>query len=160
MSDTRNRVRRSIVLLGVVLAVVVVACSGSKDATTAPTGGGGGSGTPGSPAGSFALSTVNAKPLPYMMFSDTGYTLETTGGTFALQAGGKFTATITSRETIVGIVSIYVDSTFGTWSNSTPSTIIFTNTADGTTQNATWDGTKMTIMDASSSSTLVYTKSS
>ena len=156
MTDSRNRVARWITIGAAALSVA--ACSGSKDAPTQSTGSGGNN-TPGSPVGSFSLSTVNAKSLPYTMYSDTaGYSVDVSAGTFSILSTGKYVATITQRETILGHVSTYVDSTNGTWLLSTPALIVFTNPADGTTQNATWDGSKLTMTDAGTAATFVYAK--
>ena len=82
---TIARARRSLVGLAIAVAGIT-ACGGDS-----PTGPGDSS----SPVGSFAISTVNAKALPFTMFSDTNYKYELTAGSMALTSDGKFVLFLT-----------------------------------------------------------------
>ena len=88
------------------------------------------------------ISTVNAKALPFTIFSDTGgYKWEVTSGSFGLTADGKYTAKWTFRQTIGGRVDTVVDSTFGTWVLS-GTTVNFTNAQDANANDkAEWSNT-------------------
>lgn len=98
---------------------------------------------PKSPVGTYALSSVDAKPLPATMYADTGYTVEVTAGTIALTADLKYTSSVTTRETVDGNVSTYIDRFSGTWAQA-GSTITLTPTR-GPTQSATLSGTRLTV---------------
>ena len=109
---------------------------------------------PPTPVGNYTLSTIDAKTLPYMMYADTGYTLEVSGGTLAVTTAGKWVSKLTTRETVAGNVSTYSDSTFGTWSLPTGSKIaVFVNTETGVTSNATWTATDVTVNDVDGATT-------
>lgn len=75
--------------------------------------------------GMFSLSTVNTDPLPFSVFADAGYTLEVTSGTADVRANGQFILVLTTRETVAGHASVYVDSTTGTWTQN-GATVTFT----------------------------------
>ena len=144
-------------VLAATAATLVIAACGKSDSPSQPAG----PSPADSPAGSFSLTTINAKPLPYMMYSDTNYTVEVSAGSFLLQTSAKFIATITSRETVLGHVSVYVDSASGTWAHpvATPTSVVFTG-IDGSTQTATCDGKKLTlaVVDGMITTTYVCTK--
>ena len=135
--------------LGALVTLWLGACSG--DAT--------GPDVPATPEGSYSLSTIEAKPLPYSMYADTGYTLEVTSGSLAINSNGKWVSKITSRETVAGNVSTYVDSTFGTWIVAQGAATL-TNAETSTTSSATWTKADVTVSEVDGSVTLkvVYRK--
>lgn len=108
--------------------------------------------------GSFTLATVNTNPPPYVMFDDSGFKLEIQGSTMALQTGGRFVLAITTRETVAGFASIYVDSTFGTWQQNAGN-VTLTDTSN-TASPAIWDGVRLSFSMESEDGTvaLVYRK--
>lgn len=133
----------------------VTACGG--DGPTGP----GGAPPPPTPVGSYVLSTIDAKALPWMRFNEVGYTLEVQSGKLNVTADGKWAATTVSKETVAGNVSTYTDSTFGTWQVATGAkTAVFINTETGTTSNATWTATDATIvqLEGATTRTIVYRK--
>jgi hypothetical protein len=137
---TRNRIKapgrytgKTLVILG---TLFLLACG---DSSTGPN-------TGNSPQGEFTLNTIESKALPYMMYSDTGYTLEITSGSLSIKSDGKWVSKITSRETVDGFVSTYSDSTFGTWTQSS-GTMALLNTESSVTSNATWTSTDVTVTE-------------
>jgi hypothetical protein len=119
--------------------------------------------TPGDPntpvAGTFALTKVDTKALPFEVLSDSFYKLEVTAGSAVLQTTGQFIMPLTTRETVAGHASLYVDTTRGTWTQLAGA-ITLTVNPDATTSNAQWDGKRLTVMFAigPSSNTYVYTR--
>lgn len=98
-------------------------------------------------AGNFTLSKVNAAALPVAIFSDPGnYTLEITAGTFVLQTTGQYVASTTSRETVAGHASIYVDTTRGTWTQLAGA---ITLVQGSSTVVGAWDGNTLTLVQDS-----------
>jgi hypothetical protein len=143
--DARNasprRGRARLALCAAAASIFLVACGSDSS----PTGPGGQK----SPNGSYAISTINAAPLPVAIFSDTGgFKLEVTSGTITLTATGTFTIVTNFRETLPGVNDTYTDSTGGTWA-MTPgtSTIVFTNSADNTQDQATWTSGQLTFVE-------------
>lgn len=103
---------------------------------------------PATPVGTYTLSSVDSKSLPYMMYSDTGYTLELSSGTLSITTGGRWTSKVVSKETVAGNVSTYSDSTFGTWALGTAvTTAVFTNAESGATSAVTWTAKDVTVND-------------
>jgi len=133
-----------------ILLASAVACSG--DAT--------GPNTPGNPVGNYTMQSINQQALPFAMFTDTLYSLEVQSGTLAVTTDGKWWAKTTTRETVAGNVSTYVDSTFGTWTQSSgsTSTAVLLNTETQGTANATWTTTDLTLVQVESGTTytIVY----
>jgi hypothetical protein len=123
------------VTLGAALTLWLGACSG--DSATGPK-------VPATPEGNYSLTSVDARAVPYMMYSDTGFTLEVTAGSIAINSNGKWVAKVTSRETIAGYASMYVDSTFGTWTSASGAATLI-NTETQATASATWTATEVTI---------------
>ena len=141
---------KAVKLLAIALVTVIAACGG--DSSGGPTGPGQTSATP---TGSYDISTVNAKALPFTVFSDTGgYKWEVTAGSFGLTADGKYTAKWTFRQTIAGRVDTFVDSTFGTWS-LTGTTVNFKNGQDpNANDKAEWSNTgKLTFTETEGTAT-------
>lgn len=117
--------------------------------------------SPGTPVGTYTISTIDAKALPWTMYADTGYTLEVQSGTLSITADAKWVAKTTTRETVAGFVSIYNDSTFGTWATSGGGkTAVLTNVESGSTSSVTWTTTAATVvqLDGATSHTIIYTK--
>lgn len=141
-------------LLAAAVAATAVGAACSKDnAPTSPTKNPSPTDTV---AGSFALSTVDTKALPFAIASDPGnYSLEITAGTAVLQSTGQFTMTITSRETVAGYASTYIDSTSGTWTQQAGA-VVFTIPATSATSVAAWDGANLSMVQ--DSVTYVYKK--
>jgi hypothetical protein len=143
-------IQRALMLVG---AIALVACGGDSSGT-GPTGGQ----TFSSPVGSYDISTVNAKALPFTIASDTGgYKWEITSGSFGLTSDGKYTAKWTFRQTILGKVDLFTDSTAGTWTLS-GTTVNFKNAQDATANDkAEWSNTgKLTFVETELSSTNTY----
>jgi hypothetical protein len=129
------------------VVMAVAACGG--DSSTGP----GSGGTPDTPVGSYALTSVNGKPVPVTMFADTEFTEVITKASLALQTDGKYQAIVTTNETIAGNVSVYVDTSAGTWKQgATASAITLTSTDDVSmpTVVATWSGKTLSLTDADS----------
>ena len=120
------------------LLAFVAACGGSDAGPSGPA-------QPTTPIAAYSLTLVDAKALPVLMFSDTGYTVEVTSGTLALTADLKFTGAVTSRETVDGNISFYSDQMSGSWSRASGSTSITLNPLGGAAQQAVWAGTKLTV---------------
>ena len=132
-----------------VLAVTGLSACSKGDSPTSP-GGGGGNTTPppATPVGAYALNSIDTKTMPYMMFSDTGYTLEVSSGSLSVTAAGKWVSKLVSKETVAGNVSTYTDSTFGSWTLGTSTTTAnFTNAETGAVSTVSWTATDVTIKD-------------
>jgi hypothetical protein len=148
---TNARLRSLAVVATLAALSVAGACGG--DSPSGPA-------TPKTPDGTYGISTVNGKVLPVAIFSDTNYTYEVTNGTLALTTDGKFSIVTTFRQTIPGNVSIFVDSTGGTWVLSGTS-VVFTNADDKSmVDSATWANGRLTFTetDATTTTTYVYTR--
>ena len=113
-------------------------------------------GDPNTPAaGTFALEHVDTKALPFAILSDSFYKLEVTAGSAILQTDGAFLIPITTRETVAGYASTYVDTTRGTWTQNV-GTILLTPTPGTSTANALWDGRRLTIAFATAETSNSY----
>ncbi|HYV95958.1 MAG TPA: hypothetical protein VE967_00735 [Gemmatimonadaceae bacterium] len=136
------------------LAGVIGAC-GSND-STGPDG-------PGDPntsaAGVFTLTKVDSKSLPFTVLTDSFYTLEVTSGTAVLDTAGHFIMPLTTRETVAGHASTYVDTTRGTWLQAA-GVITLTVQPGATSTTAAWDGRHLTVGFAIGTATnnYVYTR--
>ena len=142
-----ERVRR--LLAAALLAATPLACRGG-DGPAEPT----------TPIGGYALATVNGRPLPAAVYSDPDYRVEITSGSLDLEAAGRFVAVMHTRETVAGHVSVYVDSTTGTWTQAASGSLQLTDAADGSTQTMTWAGRRITavLSDGSTEWTVVYSR--
>lgn len=137
-----------------VFAGILAACSGSE-----PTGPNGQK-VPKTFVGSYDVSTVNAKALPVAIFADTAYTYERMSGTLTLTADGRYTAKMTSRQTIAGRVDLFVDSTGGQWTY-TDSLVTFADDDQTSIDHATWaDPGKFTFTEpeGKAMNTYIYVK--
>jgi hypothetical protein len=147
---TRRTIQRALMLAA---TAVIVACGGDSSGGTGPTG----NQTFSNPVGSYDISTVNAKSLPFAIFSDTGgYKWEITAGSFGLTADGKYTAKWTFRQTIAAKADTFLDSTTGTWVLS-GTTVTFTDAQSKATDKAEWANTgKLTFVETEGLSTNTY----
>jgi hypothetical protein len=147
---TTERTRSLALIVGFTIVATVAACGG--DSPSGPT-------ASKTPDGSYNISTVNGKALPVAIFSDTNYMYEVTSGTLALTTDGKFSVVTKFRQTIPGNVSLFVDSTGGTWLlNGTK--VMFTNGQDASTDSATFANGQLTFteVDPKATTTFVYTR--
>jgi len=104
--------------------------------------------TPATPEGSFSLSMIDTKALPYSMFADTGYALDVMSGSLSITPDRKWVSRMTTRETVAGNVSTYSDSAFGTWSTvqgSTSASLL--NAETNVISTATWTISDITVTD-------------
>ncbi len=111
---TTERTRMLVPVLGIVATFVLAACGGSSDSPSAPT-------TQKDPVGSYAISTINGKALPFaLVTSDTGnlFKYEVLSGTAALTSDGKYLLVYDYRQTVLSAVEDFVDTLRGTWSQS------------------------------------------
>jgi hypothetical protein len=113
-------------------------------------GGDSGTGPNSNPAGSYHLATVAGKSVPATMFSDTAFTDVIAAGSLALQADGKYVIAVTTNETIAGHLSVYVDSTAGTWTQSGANALTMVSADGGGSTSAAWAGPTVTLVDVDS----------
>ena len=148
-----GRGSKSLALVAATIAIVAAAACGGDS----PSGPGS---ADSSPAGSYAIATVNASPLPFTMFSDTNYLYEVTSGSLTLTADGRYQNVMSFRQTIPGNVSLFVDSTSGNWVLS-GATVTLTDVADSTVDSATFAAGKLTFTESNGAATnvFVYTRS-
>lgn len=119
--------------------VAIVACSDSSGPNVQK-----------SPEGNYTIATVNGKPVPAPLFSDTGgYTLEITSGSLSLTSDGKYSSVMGFRQTLPGAVSTYSDSMGGTWIRN-GGNVQFTETSTGFTLTAVWTNGQITVTDSTS----------
>jgi hypothetical protein len=132
---------RAIVFGACALSIFLIAC-GSDSSPTGPS-------TQKSPPGTYTIATINASPLPAAIFADTGgFKLEVMSGTITLTAAGTYSIVTNYRETLPGVLDTYMDSTGGTWvMTAGTSTIVFTNSADTTQDQATWTSGQLTFVE-------------
>jgi hypothetical protein len=118
------------------VAALAVACSG---------GGATGPAAPTTPDGNYTLSTVAGKTLPYVMFSDTGYTVTVTGGTLSLTTARRYDIATNTSETFAGSTTPYVDRSNGSWTTTNGSSSVTLTPNFGATIAATWTGSKLSL---------------
>jgi hypothetical protein len=94
-------------------------------------------------AGTFALTTVNAQPVPFTLFNEAGFRLVFAGSTLALQTDGQFVLAETTVETVAGFASTYADTVRGNWTQNVGA--ITMRSTDGATTTATWDGRQIAL---------------
>lgn len=145
---TIGRAQALVRVASALCAAVLIAACGSES----PSGPGS---TDSSPVGAYAIASVNAEPLPFAMFSDTNYLYEVTSGSLALTADGKYQNVMHFRQTIPGNVSLFVDSTTGTWVLN-GSTITLTDAADSTIDSAAFAAGKLKFTETNGVATDVY----
>jgi hypothetical protein len=132
---------RSSKLLLALAFVITTACSG--DSPTGPT-----DNTPvpsgtDPVAGTFTLTTVNALALPFTLFNESGYVLQMTASTLALETNGQYILAATTRETVAGFPSTFVDTMRGTWTQKAATVTLTRSGAPATT--AVWNGTTLSF---------------
>jgi hypothetical protein len=102
--------------------------------------------TPGDPndpaSGTFGLSSVDQKPLPFKVLSEEGYSIEVTAGSAILDTNHTFIMPMTTRETVAGFQSTYVDTTRGTWAQNVD---VITLTVGNSPATASWDGRRLSV---------------
>jgi hypothetical protein len=137
--------------IGFGLTVAIAACSSDKGPVD-PT-------SPDTPVGNYSISTVNGKALPVALFDvqlPSPYKWEVMSGALNLTSDGKYTVVTRSRQTIVDNVSIFVDSTFGTWARS-GNQINLKNGEDTTAKfTGTWAGLQLTFAMTEDNVTTTY----
>ncbi len=141
-------------LLAAATLVTLAACSSDSPAgPVAPVP------SPNDPvAGAFTLNTVNALALPFTLFNDSGFVLEITASTMAMQVGGQFVMAMTTRETVAGFPSTFADTTRGTWTQNAGAVTLTATTGEAAA--AVWDGVRLSFPTESDSRVLalVYRK--
>jgi hypothetical protein len=111
---------------------------------------------PDDPVGKYVLASVDAKTLPVTMYSDTGYSLIVTAGALTLTADQKYSGTITTKETVDGVASVYVDQLVGTWVQFSNGSVAITPTG-GAVITASLAAGKLTVPQ--SDGVYAYTRS-
>lgn len=136
--------------VGACLAVAVVTACSKGEGPTGPA-------IPATPVGTYTLLTIDTKALPYLMYADTGYTLEISSGTLTVTSGARWVSKIVQRETVAGNVSTYSDSTFGTWAlptgSTAPGSATFVNAETNASTTVTWTATDITVDDKDGTTT-------
>jgi hypothetical protein len=147
LSHWTNGPLRSLAFVAAFTALMAAAACGG-DSPSAPA-------TPKTPDGSYNIATVNGHALPVAIFADTNYTYEVMSGSLVLTTDGKYSIMTKFRQTVPGNVSIFPDSTGGTWVLSGTS-ITFTNSDDKSTDTATWAKNQLTFTETDGKATTTY----
>jgi hypothetical protein len=113
--------------------------------------------TPPTPVGAYTLARVDQQALPWTMYSASDYTLEVQAATLTITADGKWVSKYTTRETVAGFVSIYADSSFGTWTATASTKIaVLTNAETLETSSASWTAGSVTVQQLDGATVHVY----
>jgi hypothetical protein len=128
--------RRLFSLVAASAIAMLAACSAER--STAPA-------APTTPDGNYTLTSIAGKALPYIVYSDTGYSVVVTRGTLSLATSRHFDIAINSTETFAGATTPYVDRTSGNWTTTNGSSSVTLTPALGAVIPAIWSGTKLTI---------------
>jgi hypothetical protein len=109
-------------------------------------------------SGSFALTSIDQKSLPFKVLADTGYSIEVTAGSALLDTNHTFIMPLTTRENVAGFLSTYVDTIQGSWTQDAG--VVTLTPAGAFPATATWDGRRLTAMWSigPSVNTYVYTR--
>ncbi len=137
----------SMLMLGIVasLTMTIAACGGTgADAVTGPQ----------TITGTYKLSTVQGKGLPYRIYSDVNYSFDVADGSIALNTNGSFTAAIRSEERVENHLSVYADTSTGNWMQT--GTKIDLTISDGTHAVGSLSGKTLTFVDSSGVTPLTY----
>lgn len=114
-----------------------------------------GPGVPDRFLGTYDVSTINDHGLPFAIFADTGYTYERMTGSIILKADGQYVASMTSRQTLIGKVDIFVEGASGTWTMS--GTQVLFLAGQDTVDRAEWAAPgKLTFVEAEGKATNTY----
>ena len=151
---TTRQTRTVIAVTLLAFAGMLSACSGAD--STAPNG----QKVPKNFIGAYDVTTVNDKALPVAIFADTAYTYERMSGTLILTPDGRYSAKMTSRQTVAGRVDLFVDSASGRWTYS-DTLVTFTDDDQSTIDHAKWlDPGRFTFaeVDGKDTNTYVYVK--
>lgn len=103
--------------------------------------------------GTYGLTTVNGKPVPATLFSDTSFTDVVAGGSLSLTPDGKYLSAVTTNETVDGHLSVYVDTVTGTWRQSGGALTL--TAVDSSQTAANWNGNSVTVTDSSGASVVI-----
>jgi hypothetical protein len=136
---------RAIAPLVLVATLLLAACGG--DSGTGPA-------TTATVAGTYNLTTVQGKSLPYRVYSETNYSLDVARGSMLLNSNGSFTAAMRSEERVQSYLSVYDDTATGTWVLN--GSKIDITTSDGLKQSAVLSGKTLTVTDSTTVVPLVF----
>ena len=126
------------------LIALVAACGG--DTATAPQA---------EVSGTYALSTINGSPMPFVLGPTQTGTLSIVSGNVIVNANGTYSVGFTVRETAGAVSTDATDTGTGTWTR-TNETIRFRDDADGTITSAQFASNTLTIV--ADGFTFVYRK--
>lgn len=115
----------------VVLALVLAACG--SDASTAPT----------TVAGTWALQTINAAPLPFVVAQSGADKAEVLADTLKLSAAGSAIESTTIRTTLNGVVNTQTLADTGSYTVN-GSAVTLLSTTEGSALMGTWSGNTIT----------------
>ena len=138
--------RHALTIVAIAAFVIVpIACSDSSTDPNAPT----------TPVGAYSLTSFNGKTPPVTLYSDTNYLVTLSDASLSLTAEGNYQATTTVRETVLGHLSVYIDTATGTWIQGTGGggALVFTDKFDGRKVTATWSGLTITLTDTTGGTT-------
>lgn len=111
------------------------------------------------PAGSYVITTVNAKPVPVALFDTASYKYEVVSGSLSITSDGKYSSVMVTRQTVGADIEMFSDSTGGTWVQSGTS-VTLTDGQDGTIVTGAWANAQITFteVDGATTTTVVYAK--
>lgn len=143
---TSRRARTVTAVTTLIASALLAACGG--DGPTGPD-------VPGQFLGTYEVSTINDHQLPFAIFADTGYTYERMSGSIELKADGQYVASMTSRQTLIGKVDVFVEGAMGKWTRS-GTQVVFLAGQD-TVDRAEWAAPgKLTFVEAEGKATNTY----
>lgn len=142
----RRRARTVSAVTMLAIGSIVAACG--SDGPTGPD-------VPDRFLGTYSVSTINDHTLPFAIFADTGYTYERMSGSIVLKPDGQYVAAMTSRQTLIGKVDLFVDSASGTWTMS--GTQVLFLAGQDTVDRAEWVAPgRLTFVEAEGKATNTY----
>ena len=142
--------------IGFGLTLAIAACGSDSTPPVDPT-------SPDTPIGNYSIMTVNGKTLPAAVIDvqlPAPYKFEIMSGALNLTQDGKYTQVTRFRETIPDNVSVFVDSTFGTWTRSGTQITLTNGQEPAAISTGAWTGLQMTfvLVDTVVATTFVYKK--